>query len=63
MYGLYVEDGGVVQVQGCTMRDNKRGDYNTKGTGRIENLDLVVGTEPESEVGGSVGPAAGGSGT
>jgi hypothetical protein len=59
--GLRVEDGAVAQVQGCTMHDNKHGDYITKGTGRIENLDLAATAEPESEAsGGSVGPAAGG---
>eukprot|EP01046_Picozoa_sp_COSAG06_P118130 COSAG06_NODE_65266_length_257_cov_0.962025_1_plen_51_part_10 len=39
--GLRVNDGAVVQVQGCTMCNNKDGDYVTRDGGRIENLDLT----------------------
>eukprot|EP01046_Picozoa_sp_COSAG06_P061943 COSAG06_NODE_13779_length_1220_cov_1.282783_1_plen_150_part_10 len=58
--GLKAAGGAVAQVQGCTMRDNKNGDYVARDGGRIENLDLTT-AEPESEAsGGSVGPSAGG---
>ena len=38
-HGVWAHGGGVAQLEGCAVSRNERGDYVTKGGGRIEGVD------------------------
>lgn len=40
MYGVYANsEGAVAKLEGCTVRDNKKGAYQEYSGGRIEGVD------------------------
>lgn len=38
-YGVWADGGGVTQLQGCTVRGHKLGDYKASDGSRIEGVD------------------------